>query len=109
MAKDVYDDMVDLHHKTIDLALGRGKEHLRTSEGRQEYCAMGLAGEAGEVANLYKKTMRGQPIPDLEFEEEIADTYSYLQMLAYERGIDLDDVLRKKLVKYRAKLEGGLV
>lgn len=114
IAKDLMEEMIYLHELTLSRAKARleakGEIHkLDTQGGREEYCAMGLAGEAGEVANLYKKKMRGMDIADQEVDFEMADTLSYLLMLAYERKIDLEGALRRKLVIYRKKLEDGLV
>ena len=64
---------------------------------------MGLAGEAGEVANMVKKMMRGDFDLDVYSEEwfdisdELADVFIYLMKLATALDIDLEDAwLRKR-------------
>lgn len=78
--------------------------------------ALGLAGEAGEVANLVKKFDRG----DFSFEElleqlrgELADVLIYLFKLSYQSGIDLEQAFLDKLALNRVRFpegsEGGRV
>ncbi len=52
--------------------------------------ALGLAGEAGEVANLIKKGLRrGLELSEDGLADELADVFIYLLLLADEAGIDL--------------------
>lgn len=51
--------------------------------------ALGMCGEAGEVANLVKKALRkGEAIPE-GLADELADVFIYLLLLADEAGINL--------------------
>jgi NTP pyrophosphatase (non-canonical NTP hydrolase) len=57
------------------------------------------AGEAGELANECKKVRRG----DVELHEvrekigkEIADTVTYLCLVANQAGLDFEDIVRQK-------------
>lgn len=58
-----------------------------------------VAGELGEYANFSKKFRRGD-INEVEFKEaarkELADVVTYLDILAYQLGIDLGDATREK-------------
>lgn len=58
-----------------------------------------VAGELGEYANISKKFRRGD-INEVEFKEaarkELADVVTYLDILAYQLGIDLGDATREK-------------
>lgn len=75
------------------------------------YLALGLTGEAGEVANKIKKVLRGDhgdgPIPDKVRNDilfELGDTLWYLAVLADALGFDLSEVASaniNKLVKRR--------
>lgn len=54
------------------------------------------AGELGECCNLLKKMRRGQPVSVEEIGNEIADTLTYLDLLAARLGIDLSEALVRK-------------
>lgn len=57
------------------------------------------AGEMGELANLVKKVRRGdQTIDDarIEIGKEIADTMTYLTLIANYHGIDLEAAVVQK-------------
>jgi NTP pyrophosphatase (non-canonical NTP hydrolase) len=59
--------------------------------------ALGLVGEAGEVANVVKKVQRDGDAYDGEgLGPELADVLTYLLLLADEAGVDL-------VAEYRAK------
>lgn len=60
--------------------------------------ALGLAGEAGEVADAIKKTYRDGNTPERaeQVALELADAFTYLVVLANERGVDLIDAYRRK-------------
>jgi NTP pyrophosphatase (non-canonical NTP hydrolase) len=53
------------------------------------YCALGLAGEAGEVANLIKKGVRDgwDGVKDLHIQEELGDVLWYLSALTEELSV----------------------
>jgi NTP pyrophosphatase (non-canonical NTP hydrolase) len=55
------------------------------------FYALGMAGEAGEVANVVKKALRrGLVIDDVAtIADELADVFTYLLLLANECGVDL--------------------
>lgn len=57
---------------------------------------MATVGELGELANLLKKRRRGEEIDQQLIEDEWADTFTYLDLLAECLGIDsMPAVLRK--------------
>lgn len=62
--------------------------------------ALGLVGEAGEVANVVKKWLRkGEDNPialGTDLELELADVFIYLLLLADEVGVDLGDAYERK-------------
>lgn len=78
------------------------------------YVTMGLAGEAGEIANKVKKIYRdaGGELTDekrKELKSELGDVLWYLAQVAEEVGVDLNSVARENLVKLnQRRLRGTL-
>jgi len=78
------------------------------------YPALGLAGEAGEVANKVKKILRDHDgvISD-EYREaikkELGDVLWYVAQLSAEFGIGLDDVAQANLEKLSSRMERGVL
>lgn len=63
---------------------------------------LGLCGEAGEVADLYKKSLyRKQPIDHWELLQELGDVRWYLEALCAHYGTSMEELERLN----RAKLE----
>lgn len=54
------------------------------------------AGEMGELCNLLKKKRRGENVDNKAIADEIADTITYLDLLAQSLGIDMGDALISK-------------
>lgn len=78
------------------------------------YSALGLAGEAGEVANKVKKIIRddGSKITALkrkELKNELGDVLWYCAAVATELGLSLDDVAQLNLDKLRKRKEEGVL
>lgn len=78
------------------------------------YPTLGLAGEAGEVANKIKKIERdhgGVLNRDTKetVESELGDVLWYVAQLATELGIPLEQVAEKNLEKLAARLERGRI
>jgi NTP pyrophosphatase (non-canonical NTP hydrolase) len=75
---------------------GEGDQRLIVS-------ALGLAGEAGEFANLVKKmTAHGHPFKKTALEDELGDVLWYLAEAATAAGLDLGEIANqnvKKLIK----------
>ena len=61
-----------------------------------EYLALGLVGEAGEVANKIKKVIRDGTSPN-NVRDELGDVLWYLAMLSTEIGYSLDTIADKNL------------
>jgi NTP pyrophosphatase (non-canonical NTP hydrolase) len=75
------------------------------------YPALGLAGEAGEVANKIKKLMRD---PDLDenairdaIADELGDVLWYLSALCEEFGLALSDVASRNVEKLSKRAAAG--
>ena len=63
-----------------------------------EYLALGLVGEAGEVANKIKKVIRDGTSPDSVI-HELGDVLWYLAMLSTELDYSLNTIADKNLWK----------
>lgn len=73
------------------------------------YVAMGLAGEAGEVANKIKKLIRDGVIDKKNVAGELGDVLWYVAMMAYELGYDLNTVAENNIRKLHSRLDRGVV
>lgn len=76
------------------------------------YPTLGLAGEAGEVAEKIKKVIRdkGGVIDEdtkKEIEKELGDVLWYVSQIASELGIDLDSAAEKNIEKLYSRMERG--
>ena len=69
--------------------------HLLESWSESEWC-LAACGELGEAANIIKKRLRGEPIPIEVVAAELADTVTYIDLLAARMGIDLGAALVAK-------------
>jgi NTP pyrophosphatase (non-canonical NTP hydrolase) len=74
------------------------------------YPTLGLAGEAGEVAEKIKKVIRdNNGVVDSEKKEEIAkelgDVLWYLSQLSTELNLDFNYVAEKNLEKIKSRLD----
>ena len=68
------------------------------------YCSLGLAGEAGEVANNVKKEIRDGVDKSLEIRDELGDVLWYVARLADEYGFDLAEVAQYNIDKLNDRL-----
>lgn len=70
--------------------------------------ALGLAGEAGEFANLIKKlTAHGHEIPTEELADELGDVLWYLAEAATAINITLGDIAEQNVKKLRQRYPKG--
>jgi NTP pyrophosphatase (non-canonical NTP hydrolase) len=90
----------------------------RTAEYPREawlaYPALGLAGEAGEVAEHAKKTIRddgGQVTEErrVAMAKELGDVLWYVAQLASELQLDLDEIARANLDKLLSRQQRGVL
>lgn len=78
------------------------------------YTTLGLAGEAGELANKVKKVLRDNdgnlngPMR-LALAEELGDCLWYVAMLASELEFTLDDIAEANLDKLASRAERGVI
>ena len=71
------------------------------------YVALGLNGEAGEVASKIKKIIRDGKGNKEAIAYEIGDVLWYCAVLASELGVELNDIMRKNLQKLQDRKEKG--
>lgn len=78
------------------------------------YPALGLAGEAGEVANKIKKIFRDNDgdiseSKTKELNKELGDVLWYVAQVASELGLDLDEVAQLNLDRLNSRFERGVI
>lgn len=78
------------------------------------YPTLGLAGEAGEVANAVKKIFRdkeGRVDDDTRehLKGELGDVLWYVAQLARELGISLEDIGESNIRKLYSRMERGVL
>lgn len=100
-----FEEYRDLASKTA-LYIGRG-ENIN-------YPTLGLAGEAGEVANIIKKVGRddGGVVSEEKKEllkKELGDVLWYISALSDELGFSIEDVARANIEKLHGRLERGVL
>jgi NTP pyrophosphatase (non-canonical NTP hydrolase) len=97
-------------------------EYQRTSRRTAEYPreawlaypALGLAGEAGEVAEHAKKAIRddGGSVSDARraaISKELGDVLWYVAQIATELGLKLEDVAQQNLEKLSSRQRRGVL
>jgi len=73
------------------------------------YPALGLAGEAGEVANKVKKMLRDGNFDRQAVADEVGDVLWYVAALCRDLNVDLNDLALRNLEKlYGRKARGTL-
>jgi NTP pyrophosphatase (non-canonical NTP hydrolase) len=70
--------------------------------------ALGVAGEAGECADLVKKhAFHGHPLDKDKLTKELGDVLWYVSQLAGAIGVTLDEVAEKNIAKLKARYPEG--
>lgn len=78
------------------------------------YPALGLLGEAGEIANKLKKVIRDNngvltdTVRDV-VADEIGDVLWYVASLAHEMDYDLNAIAERNVDKLRSRMERGVI
>ena len=75
------------------------------------YLALGLTGEAGEVANKVKKLFRDGENQELrtELAKELGDVMWYMARLSSVLKVDLTETLAKNVAKLESRKERGVL
>lgn len=85
------------------------QEALRTAgDIRPEILGLGIAGEAGEVADLLKKHLgHGHPLDREKLIKELGDVLWYVAVLANWAGATLDEVAQVNVAKLKVRYPNG--
>ncbi len=67
------------------------------------YLALGLTGEAGEVANKIKKYLRGEHLNIPAVRHELGDVLWYLARLACAMNVDFETIARQNIDKLESR------
>ena len=81
-------------------------------EHKVVYPALGLCGEAGEVADKIKKTIRGDSSLDEvtgSIADELGDVLWYLAILADDLGVPLEDIAYWNVDKLRRRMKSNKI
>lgn len=73
------------------------------------YPALGLAGEAGEVAEKVKKLIRDGSLQIEDLKKELGDVLWYLSAIASDLQINLDDIASTNISKVESRMERGVI
>ena len=103
--KEVYKDMMSLGQYQSAAA----KTAMYKHNHKVLYPALGLAGEAGEVANKVKKMLRDDNLDKNAIASEIGDVLWYAAMLSKDLNIELHDVAMKNLEKLYGRKQRGTI
>ena len=86
----------------------QAKKTLRPECDNLEYLALGLNGEAGEVADKIKKVIRGDgELNEVTLMSELGDVLYYVAMLAQNIGFDLEYVAWMNNRKLENRVKNG--
>jgi len=83
------------------------------NESRLVYPALGLTGEAGEVADKIKKLIRDKRTLDaqerIEIAKEVGDVLWYVAAMARDLGVDMDTMAQMNLEKLHDRAKRGVI
>ncbi len=92
------------YQKFAERTAGAGRD----GERRQIIAALGLAGEAGEFANIIKKlTAHGHQISKNDLSDELGDVLWYLSEAATACGLELNQIAEMNINKLKARYPEG--
>jgi NTP pyrophosphatase (non-canonical NTP hydrolase) len=83
------------------------KTAIYSSAHQLLYPALGLAGEAGEVANKIKKMLRDNKFDREGVAAELGDVLWYIAALARDLNVDMQDLAMQNLEKLYGRKERG--
>jgi NTP pyrophosphatase (non-canonical NTP hydrolase) len=88
--------------------------HPNNDEMQNSIWVMGIAGEAGEIVEKWKKAVayrEGQFDKDQfeDFKKEFADVIWYIAVLAERLGLDLDDIMEANIAKLKDRMKRDVI
>ena len=90
------------------------REPLGAIPERLAYCMFGLSGEVGEIAEKFKKKLRGggsltEFQGDDDIAKEVGDVMYYLVAMAAELGYSGSDILKLNVEKITSRQKRGTI
>lgn len=86
----------------------RPQKELSNCQTMAVWCALGLAGEAGEVVELIKKwAFHNHPYPEEKIIKELGDTLWYVAGLCTTLGLSMTDVMQINIDKLKERYPNG--
>lgn len=101
--KEVYKDMMSLGQYQSAAA----KTAMYKHNHKVLYPALGLAGEAGEVANKVKKMLRDNDFDRDAIVAEVGDVLWYIAALSRDLNVSLQDIALGNIEKLYGRKERG--
>ncbi len=99
-------------YQTMTSATAVFPHHVPDELAGVVYCALGLAGEAGEVAGKVKKLLRDGDTPEKRraIVKEIGDSLWYIPQLLIELGqFGMGDCALENIIKLQGRAERGTI
>ena len=105
-------DIDEYQEFTATTAMYRGP--LNSTPEQLAYCMFGLTGEVGEIAEKFKKKLRGggsltEFVGDNEIAKELGDVMWYLVNMADVLGYDASAILKLNVAKLRDRQARGVI
>jgi len=95
---------LDEYQELAARTLGRDRTH----EQQLANAALGLAGEAGEVADVIKKHLfHATPLDQQALVKELGDCLWYIGAFATVLGLSMDDIAQRNIEKLRQRYPEG--
>lgn len=85
---------------------------FRAENTNPEERVMGLLEEAGEVAGVFKRLLRGDYSPDIavtKLHKELGDILWYLSQVAYDNGFKLSEIAKENISKLESRQLRGVI
>ena len=100
----------DMYEMTFgDYQIEARKTAIYPDEHKIVYPALGLAGEAGEVANKVKKMLRDNNLKREDVAAEVGDCLWYIAALCRDLNFDMGYIARCNLDKLHSRMERGTI
>jgi NTP pyrophosphatase (non-canonical NTP hydrolase) len=101
-------DAAEYQNQAARTLIDAPEKPLTDLEAMAVWNALGLAGEAGEVADLVKKAVfHGHPIELPGLAEELGDVLWYVAALCSKFDLDLSEIMRANIEKLRLRYPEG--
>ena len=111
--------MTGTEYQKLAMRTNDGKSFIRMADRIVEYeqtidigdllmGCLGLAGESGELLDLFKKWIfHEKPLDEDHAKKELGDVLWYVAEIAHSMGWDLDEILEMNVAKLKARYPDG--